>query len=115
MIKGVLVMLVAGWLLWFWIDKNPWQLGPLPPVADGDYISNFQHTVDLIKAGRPRAAYVYVWKAHYLVLSLATGIVVGMMGGAVSRAFARRRWAKLYFPRQKTAEKSEPGQTGKPG
>ena len=101
MIRGTLVAFVAGWALWLWLDKNPVLLGPVPYPRDGDFLHNFQVTVDLVKQARMKAAFIYVWKAHYLVLSLAIGLLLGMVGNSISRVRARRRFAELYLPGKK--------------
>lgn len=104
MFRGTLWAFILGWLLWFWIDKNPAALGPLPYPQDGDFQHNFQITVDLLRQARFKAAFIYVWKAHYLTLSLAFGLLLGMLGSSVARAWSRRRLIKLYVPDKKRVE-----------
>ena len=106
MLRGTALAFVAGWLLWFWLDKNPATLGPLPPPANDDYIRNFQITIDLVKHARIRAAYVYIWKAHYIVLSLAAGLAIGAVLGALSRSLSRQKFRKLYLPERKNKDKA---------
>lgn len=101
MLRGFVIAFVAGWLAWFWLDKSPQALGPLPPPMQEQLGANFQMAVDLVKAGRYTAAFVYLWKAHYLVLSLAAGLVLAMLGGSLSRLLARRRFTRLYIPARK--------------
>ncbi len=107
MFRGTVLAFIGGWIIWFWLDKNPASLGPLPHPVDGDYLRNFQVTIDLLKQTRIKAAFVYVWKSHYFVLSLATGLAIGMVSAAISRRFARKKWLKLYFPDRKSTQKSE--------
>jgi hypothetical protein len=64
-------------------------------------MANFQMAVDLVRAQRYKAAFVYLWKAHYLVLSVAVGVLLAMIGASVSRLLARRRFARLYLPGRK--------------
>ena len=107
MLRGALLAFVGGWIIWFWIDKNPATLGPLGYPADGDLLYNFQVTVDLIKQTRFKAAFVYAWKAHYLILSLAAGALLGILFGAVSRRLSRNRLLKLYLPQKKSRQHHE--------
>jgi hypothetical protein len=112
MLRGTLLVFVAGWILWFWIDKNPMALGPLPYPVDGDYAANFQVAVDLLKQTRIKAAFVYLWKAHYLVLSVACGLLIGAFSGAIARRMSRNKLLKLYLPeRKKRAEQVPEDQT----
>ncbi len=115
MLRGTLLAFVGGWIIWFWIDKNPAVLGPLALPVDGDLLYNFQVTIDLIKQSRFKAAFVYAWKAHYLVLSLAIGAVSGMVLASVSRRLSRNRLLKLYLPEKRTRRddahpQQEPGE-----
>jgi hypothetical protein len=110
MLRGILIAFVAGWAIWFWIDKSPLALGPLPYPADGEISTNFQVAVDLLKQTRIKAAFVYLWKAHYLVLSVAFGLLIGALLGAVSRRLSRNRLIKLYLPgRQRHRDAKDPG------
>ncbi len=104
MFRGTLLAFVLGWGLWFWIDKNPASLGPVPYPRDGSLLQNFQVAIDLIKQVRFKAAFVYIWKAHYLVLSVAFGLLLGILGGFLSSAWSRRRLIRLYAPARKTSE-----------
>jgi len=107
MIRGALVAFVCGWVIWFWIDKNPAALGPLPWPADSGFVQNFQVAIDLIKQTRFKAAFVFIWKAHFIVLSLALGLLIGMGLNAVARTLSRNRLIKLYLPEKKKQHKPE--------
>lgn len=107
MFKGTLTAFIGGWLIWFWIDKNPAMLGPVPMPADSDFVHNFQVAIDLIKQARFKAAFVYIWKAHFIVLSLAFGLVIGMGLNAVARTLSRNRLIKLYLPEKKKQHRQE--------
>lgn len=107
MLRGALIAFVCGWALWFWIDKSPTALGPLPWPADGEYLRNFQTAFDLLRQARVKAAFVYIWKAHFIVLSLGIGLVLGMALNAVSRGLSRNRLVKLYLPDRKKKHKQE--------
>ena len=110
MIRGIVIAFIAGWTVWFWIDKSPHSLGPLPPPLEEQFSANFQMAVDLVKAQRYTAAFVYLWKAHYLLLSVAAGLVFAMIGGSISRLLARRRFARLYIPARKRGPGAAAGQ-----
>lgn len=101
MLRGALLAFVGGWIAWFWIDKTPAALGPLPWPTDGELLQNFQVAVDLAKQARFKAAFVYIWKAHYLVLSLGLGLVFGMGFNALGRLRGRRRFRALYLPNRR--------------
>ena len=109
MFRAIVIAFIAGWALWFWIDKSPQSLGPLPPPQQEQLGANFQIAVDLIKAQRYTAAYVYLWKAHYLILAVAAGLVVSMIGGSLTRLLGRRRFARLYTPVRKRRSEAGPG------
>ena len=106
MLRGAVLAFITGWLLWFWLDKNPTLLGPLPPPAQDNYIQNFQIAIDLVKQARYKAAYVFIWKAHYIVLSLAAGLAIGALLGALSRGRFRRKFRRLYLPNRKSEAKT---------
>jgi hypothetical protein len=107
MLRGALVAFVCGWAIWFWIDKSPAALGPVPWPADGEYLQNFQTAFDLLKQARFKAAFVFLWKAHFIVLSLAAGLLIGAGFNAVSRRMSRNRLIKLYLPDRKKQRKPE--------
>ena len=104
MLRGAALAFIAGWLLWFWLDKNPATLGPLPPPAHDSYIRNFQITIDLVKQARLKAAFIYIWRAHYIVLSLAVGVAIGALLATLSRSRFRKKFIKLYLPERKNRE-----------
>jgi len=96
MLRGTLLAFIGGWIIWFWIDKNPLALGPLPYPADGNYLHNFQVTVDLLKQSRIKAAYVFLWKAHYVVLSLAIGFLSAIVITSITRTLSRNKLRRMY-------------------
>ena len=98
MVRGSLIFFIAGWTIWFWLDKSPFVLGPLPQPLQGEYLANFQMAFDLLKEGRFRAAYVYIWKGHFVVISLAFGMLAAMVASSFSRMLARKRFRKLNIP-----------------
>lgn len=114
MLRSFVLAFVAGWALWFWIDKSPYVLGPLPPVQAGQYLDNFQAAFNLLRAGRFSAAFVFIWKAHYLVLSVALALLFGTLFASFGNAWRRRHMLKLYVPQRRKAageERQAPDQT----
>ena len=107
MLRGTVLAFISGWILWFWLDKNPITLGPLPLSIDGDFLHNFQATIDLLKQGRVQAAFIFVWKAHFIVLSIVTGVAIGMVFTSISQAMSRNRLLRLYLPDKKTPKKQQ--------
>lgn len=101
MFRGTLLAFILGWVVWLWLDKNPAVLGPMPYPRDGELLQNFQVFIDLVKQARFKAAFIYIWKAHFIVLSLAIGLVLGMIAASLSSAWSRRRLLKLYLPDKK--------------
>ncbi|MEE9492295.1 MAG: hypothetical protein V3W04_02800 [Gammaproteobacteria bacterium] len=45
-------------------------MGLYLPAVSENLLQNFQTAFDLLKAGYVKAAYVFIWRAHYLVLTL---------------------------------------------
>jgi hypothetical protein len=104
MLRSAFIVFIAGWLLWFSIDKPPvGQLG-LPGVSDS-ITENFQRAFNMLKAGHPDMAFVYIWDAHYILLSLLGGILVAVIYGSVSDHLGRRRMRR-HFRAPEQVEKS---------
>ena len=61
-------------------------------------VENFQVAFDILKVGYPEVAYVYIWNAHYLLLSLVGGVLLAVIIGAVSDALGRRRMRRHIMP-----------------
>lgn len=101
MFRNAILAFIAGWALWFWIDKSPYSLGPLPPTEDGDYLDNFQAAFNLVRSGRPGAAWVFIWKAHFLILSLGFGLLFSMLFESLMSAWRRKRMFSMYLPGKK--------------
>ena len=91
MLKHAILMFIGGWVFWFVTDKHPASLGTLVPPQSGDLLANFQLAFDLMKAGYLKAAYVFLWKAHYVVLSLVAGLLSSMIFEAGSKVLRQRR------------------------
>jgi hypothetical protein len=97
MLRSSLLVFIAGWIAWFWIDKP--RVGPyrLPPSGDS-LVENFQRAFDILKAGELELAFVYIWNAHYLILSLLGGAVVAMTYSSLSGHLSRRRMRNRLLP-----------------
>ncbi len=108
MLRSAFIVFVAGWLLWFSIDKPPVGHPGLPGVSDS-ITENFQRAFNMLKAGHPDMAFVYIWDAHYIVLSLLGGILVAVVYGSVSDYLGRRRMRRHFRPPER-AGKSAGGQ-----
>ncbi len=97
MLRSTFLVFIAGWTVRFLIDKPPaGQLG-LPKVSDS-MLDNFQRSFDMLKAGQLDMAYVFIWDAHYLVLSLLGGLLVALLFGVVSEQLGRRRMRRHFLP-----------------
>ena len=110
MLRSVFFVFLAGWTVRFLIDKPPaGQLG-LPKTSDS-MLDNFQQSFNMLKAGHLDMAYVFIWDAHYLLLSLLGGLLVALLFGAVSEQLGRRRMRRHFLPaRKKTASNVEAGE-----
>ena len=110
MLRSTFIIFLAGWTLRFLIDKPPaGQLG-LPKTSDS-MLDNFQQSFNMLKAGHLDMAYVFIWDAHYILLSLLGGLLVALLFGAVSEQLGRRRMRRHFLPaRKKTASDAETGE-----
>ncbi len=97
MLRSAFVVFLLGWVIWFWIDKPPPAQLQLPPVSDS-LVENFQVAFDLLKSGYVEVAYVYIWNAHYLLLSLLGGVLVAVIYGVISDYLSRRRMRRNFMP-----------------
>jgi hypothetical protein len=91
MLRSTILVFIAGWIAWFWMDKGPVR-GGMPMRGGGDdLLMDFQLAFDLLKRGGAEAAFAFIWPAHYIILSLVGGVLVSIAGAGVSRAVARAR------------------------
>ena len=109
MFRSMLFVFIAGWVAWFWIDKPDPRAYPLPPVSDS-VVQNFQRAFDMLKGGFPDLAYLYIWNAHYLILSLLGGLLLLALFQGVSRVLGRRRMRRQYLPPQRGEQAQQPPQ-----
>ena len=97
MLKGIFLVFIGGWLTWFWIDKPPAAQFGLPPVSDS-LLENFQRSIDMLKAGYPDMAYLYIWHAHYLILSVVFGILLAVLINTITDHLMRKSRRRHYYP-----------------
>ena len=97
MFTGIFLVFIGGWLTWFWIDKPPAGQLLLPPPGDS-MVEDFQRSIDLLKAGHPDMAYLYIWHAHYLILSVVLGILAAVVFRAIADHLSSKRRRRLYNP-----------------
>jgi hypothetical protein len=75
MLRSIATAFVAGWLLWFWLDKaGPGYQFALGQSGGTDLVRDFQLGVDLLKHGAVGPAFAFLWRHHFLVLSVALGV-----------------------------------------
>jgi hypothetical protein len=91
MLRSAFIVFIAGWIAWFWLDKPPTR-GPfwLPETTDS-LLKNFQQAFDILKAGQAELAFVYIWPAHYIILSLLIGAIIGLAYQSINRYFSWHR------------------------
>jgi hypothetical protein len=97
MLRNAFIIFLLGWMTWFWVDKPPAEQQRLPEVSDS-LVENFQVAFNIVKAGYPEVAFVYIWNAHYLLLSLLGGVLLAISTGAVSDMLSRRRMRRHIMP-----------------
>ena len=97
MLTSIFLVFIGGWGVWFWIDKPPAGQFGLPPPGES-MVVNFQRSVDLLKAGYPDMAYLYIWHAHYLILSVVFGMLLAVIFRSLSGHLARSSRRRLYHP-----------------
>ena len=104
-------MFIIGWVLWFVIDKHPASLGAIVPGESGNMLDNFQLAFDMLKAGYLKASYVFIWKEHYIVLSLIAGLMTSILFQAVLNALRRRNLHRVMWPEKLTSDKTDSDQS----
>lgn len=115
MLRSTFLVFIAGWITWFWIDKPKVRQFHMPEAGDS-MLGNFQTAFDMLKAGYPDMSFVYLWKAHYLVLSLLGGALLAVVYGAIADHLGRRRMRRHFLPpgRQQVAAADRDRKTPKP-
>ena len=100
-------MFIIGWVLWFVIDKQPASLGAIVPGESGNLLDNFQLAFDILKAGYLKASYVFIWREHYVVLSLIAGLMSSTIFQIVSNTLRRRKLHQVMWPEKHTSDKTD--------
>ena len=102
-----IIIFVIGWAVWFFIDKHPASLGLIVPEELDSLLDNFQLAFDMLTAGYLRASFVFIWKAHYIVLSIITALLLSAMHASISNVFRRRHLRQLMWPEKSSSDKPE--------
>lgn len=97
MLRSAFIVFVAGWAGWFLLDK-PYPLQRGFPHASENLLENFQLAFDMARAGYWIHAYIFIWHAHYIVLSLLLGALLAMLFSSLSGQLGRRRMRRLMLP-----------------
>ena len=90
MLRSSFVIFICGWVVWFMLDKPGAVQFSFPERSD-DLLGNFQYAFDMLKAGYPQLAFIFIWKQHYIVLSLLCGALLAVSAGALGDFLGRRR------------------------
>ncbi len=69
----------------------------MPAVSDS-MIENFQTAFNMLKGGYPEMSFLFIWNAHYLILSLLGGLILLSLLQSMSGFMRRRRMRKDYLP-----------------
>ena len=105
MLRNSFIVFICGWIIWFWIEK-PAAGFDLFLQTDDNILINFQRFFDLFKSGYLVQSYIYIWYAHYLVISLIVGIIMSLLYGFVSDYLSRRQTRKRFI-QPSTIEKKD--------
>jgi hypothetical protein len=97
MLRSTFLVFIAGWITWFWIDKPDARQFRMPETAD-NMLDNFQTAFDMLKAGYVDMSFLYLWNAHYLVLSLLGGALLAVLYGSLADHLGRRRMRRHFLP-----------------
>lgn len=107
MFNSSIFIFILGWVTWFFIDKHPASLGLVVPEELDTLLENFQLAFDLLKAGLLRASFVFIWKAHYIILSIIGGLLFSLLLEALSNLVRRRHLRQIMWPKKTTLNKTE--------
>lgn len=105
MLRSAFFVFIAGWVVWFWMDKPSQGRFRMPQVSDS-LVDNFQNAFDMLKAGYLDMAFLYIWGAHYIVLSLLGGAMIAVAWGSVAGYLGRKRMRRHFLPPAREARKS---------
>ena len=98
MFNTSIIVFITAWALWFLIDKNPSSLGVVLPNETDTMLDNFQLAFDLLSAGFLSASFVFIWKAHYIVLSIILALVISAVYESISKVYRRRNLRQIMSP-----------------
>jgi len=101
-------MFVIGWVLWFFIDKHPASLGVIVPGEMDTLLNNFQLAFDMLKAGYLKASFVFIWKAHYIVIAIIAGLLSSILFQGAANILRRRKLRDLMWPKKISSSEAEP-------
>lgn len=107
MLNHSIIMFIIGWALWFLIDKHPASLGTMMPAEMDDLLNNFQLAFDMMKAGYLKASYVFIWQAHYIVLSIIAGLLSSIAWQGMADVLRRRRLREVMSPNRKSSSDTD--------
>jgi hypothetical protein len=97
MLRSSFLVFIAGWIAWFWIDKPDTHQFRMPEPGDS-ILGNFQTAFDMLKAGYFDMSFVYIWNAHYLLLSLLGGALLAVTYSGLGDYLGRRRMRRHFLP-----------------
>ena len=104
MFRFFVFVLLGGWVLWFLVDKQLASLGLVLPPARDTLLADFQLAFDLLKGGFLRAAFVFIWHAHYILLALTGGLLLSLLAESIGGFFRRRHLRRLMWPQPRSAQ-----------
>lgn len=114
MFNSSIIVFVAGWAMWFFIDKHPAALGVVVPAELDSMLENFQLAFDLLTAGFLRASFVFIWKAHYIVLSIIAALLFSALYEGITRVIRRRHLRRMMWPNKLSPAKHDKQESDKP-
>jgi len=117
MLKSSFLVFIVGWITWFWIDNPGVRQFQMPPVSDS-MLDNFRTAFAMLKAGYIDPAFLFLWQAHYLVLSLLLGALLAVAYNSITDYLGRKRMRRHFLPparrQASSAADTPPVDTGKP-
>ena len=98
MFNTSIIVFITGWALWFLIDKHPASLGVVLPNESDTMLDNFQLAFDLLSAGYLGASFIFIWKVHYIVLTIIFALVISVVYESISKVVRRRKLRQIMSP-----------------
>ena len=116
LLRNYVLIFIAGWAIWFWMDKTGTPSAPTgrmphagmmapvypgystqpgrrpvqPPPGEGDLVRDFQHGVDLVKAGSYQRSFIFLWDRQSWILA---GVLMLLLSVVLSGVWRRAgRW-----------------------